>query len=422
MSQVSHTRYLVVGSSHAALEAVTAIRHHDPEGGLTVATRDRHLPYSPTILPYVVSGRSRPEAISLRDEAWLAGQGIEYLRGLALTRLDTKRNHAVFADGSQIGYDKLLLATGAAPAVPPVEGLCNVPFHVLRSLDDALGLRAAMARSKGALVLGAGLVGMHAVENLVHAGAKVTVVEMAPQVLPAYFDRRAAGMIAEAFTAKGVRMLLGRKALKVAHAAGTYTLTLDGGETVEGDLLLVATGVKPVMDYLDGSGIDSAAGILVDDRMRTSIANVWAAGDVAQASAFRGGETIVNGILPDAVEQGRIAGMAMAGDPGGKAYPGGVPINTYHFFGQQAVSVGDATGDVPHELEVDRAYDAEKNFYRKVVMRDGRLVGISGINAAFDAGIMWQLILREVDLTPVRSAFVAHPQETGRVLMSRLWR
>ena len=115
--------------------------------------------------------------------------------------------------------------------------------------------------------------------------------------------------------------------------------TLDDGSTLAADLLLVCTGVKPNIDFLAGSGIETDTGILVDDRMRTSAPNVWAAGDVAQARGFWGGK-VVNGILPNAVEQGRIAGLDMADDAEVRPFPGAVPLNTYSFFGQQAISVG----------------------------------------------------------------------------------
>ena len=204
---MEQTKYLVVGSSHAALEAVTAIRMHDPEGSLTLLTRDPHLPYSPTVLPYVVSGRSAPDAIFLRDEKFFARQKVQLKRGTALKALHAERNAAELADGSEIAYEKILLATGAAPAIPPIPGLDQVAYHVLRTLDDATKLNAAIRNSKQAVVLGAGLVGMHAAENLVKAGASVTIVEMAKQLTDGYFDAIAAGLIEKAFTDNGARIL-----------------------------------------------------------------------------------------------------------------------------------------------------------------------------------------------------------------------
>ena len=417
---MEQTQYLVVGSSHAALEALTAIRTQDPAGSLTLVTRDSHLPYSPTVLPYVVSGRSAPERVFLRSAEFFAEQRVAYRPGQALAKLDTQRRTAQLADGSELQYEKLLLATGAAPAIPPIPGIENVSYHVLRTLDDALKLKAAIAGSRRAVVLGGGLVGMHAAENLVAAGAKVTVVEMQDQVLGGYFDRQAAGFIERAFSEHGATIVTGRRVIGLAPSAMGALVSLEGGESIDTDLLLVATGVKPDLGYLAGSGVRHEAGILVDDAMRTNVGNVWAAGDCAQARDFYRDGAIMNAILPDAAEQGRIAGMAMAGDPGRKDYPGGVPLNTYHFFGRHAISVG--TGAVPAGGVVRLRVDAANGRYLRAIFQDGRLQGIFGIGEFFDGGVMWQLILRRVDLTDSIERLVADPLATGREFMSRLWR
>jgi len=416
------TKYLVVGSSHAALEAVQAIRMHDADGSLTLLTRDTHLPYSPTVLPYVVSGRSAPENVILRDEAWFGTQKVAYVRGRAVISLHVERNLAELDDGSEIAYEKLLLATGASPAIPPIPGIDSVRYHVLRTLDDATGLHVAMKQAKQAVVLGAGLVGMHAAENLVKAGVPVTIVEMAKQLTDGYFDATAAGLIEKAFTDNGARIMTGSRVVKLEPSAIGARLTLESGATLEADLLLVATGVRANMDFLNGSGalIAHDRGVLVDDGMQTSVANVWAAGDVAQARGFFSEQKMMNAILPDAAEQGRIAGQAMAGDPGLRRYPGGIPLNTYHFFGRHAISVG--SSKVPEGGEVVTRYDEASGRYLKAIFLDGRLRGIYGVNEFFDGGVMCQLILRGIDLAPVRERFLAEPMKVGRELMSKLWR
>lgn len=421
---MEQTKYLVVGSSHAALEAVTAIRMHDPDGSLTLLTRDPHLPYSPTVLPYVVSGRSAPDGIFLRDEKFFADQHVQLKRGNGLKVLHAERNAAELADGSEIAYEKILLATGASPAIPPIPGIDQVSYHVLRTLDDATKLNAAMKQSKQAVVMGAGLVGMHAAENLVKAGAKVTIVEMARQLTDGYFDATAAQLIEKAFTDNGARILTGSRVVKLATSAalGTpgVTLTLENGTALEADLLLVATGIRPNMDYLTDSRVERDRGILVSDTMQTSVANVWSAGDCAQAKGFVTEDKVMNAILPDATEQGRIAGMAMAGDPGMKAYQGGVPLNTYHFFGRHAISVG--SSKVPEGGEVVTRFDKATGRYLKVIFKKGCLLGIYGVNEFFDAGVMCQLILRRIDLSAVRDRLVANPLAVGRELMSKTWR
>lgn len=416
---VPQTRYLLIGSSHAALEALAAIRMHDAEGSVTLATRDAAPPYSPTVLPYVVSGKSAPERVRLRGERYFEEQGVALRQGSALAALDPAKRRARFADGAEIGYGRLLLATGARPALPPIAGLGEVKFHVLRTLEDAVRLRGALGATRRAVVLGGGLVGMHAAENLVRGGAQVTIVETREQLLPGYFDAEAAALIAAAFRERGARACCGQSAARIAPRDGGFVLELANGERLEGDLLLVATGVQPVTDYLDDSGIAVAQGILVDRRMRTSAANVWAAGDVAQAASFYDETPRVNGILPNAVEQGRVAGMDMAGDPAACDYRGSVPINTYHFFGREALAVGVGAiegGETRVQL------DAGAGRYRKIVLRNDRLAGIFAIDLPFDAGVMVELVRRRIDLAPVKQEFLDNPRDTARALMSRIWR
>ncbi|MDT3669080.1 MAG: FAD-dependent oxidoreductase [Aromatoleum sp.] len=417
---IEQTKYLIVGSSHAALEAINAIRMHDAEGSLTVVTRDAHLPYSPTVLPYVVSGKSAPERVFLRDEDFFERNNVSFRRSAGLAVLHADANTAQLADGSTLGYEKLLLATGASPVIPPIPGIDSVDYHVLRTLDDATGLNAAIAGANNAVVLGGGLVGMHAAENLVKAGAKVTIVEMGPTVLGGYFDAAASGLIEAAFREAGATVLTGSRVVGLAKSATGATVTLANGDTLAADLLLVATGVKPDVGYLNGSGIAFEQGIVVDDQMRTSIDNVWAAGDCAQAKHFFAPRKQVNAILPSATEQGRIAGMAMAEDPGIKAYAGGVPLNTYHFFGRHAISVG--SSEVPEGGDVVTRFDEANGRYLKIIFDGGRLTGIFGINEYFDGGIMWQLIVRRIDLTEIRDRFIENPLEVGREIMSRTWR
>ena len=158
---MQETQYLIVGASHAALSALQAIRMQDAEGSVTLVTRDDALPYSPTVLPYVVSGRSAPERVALKDGAWFEQNKVGFIRGAAVTAVDAAAKRARLSSGEEIAYGKLLLATGAAPILPPIPGLKDVKFHVLRSLDDAIGLHQALPQTKQAVVLGAG----HVIEH-----------------------------------------------------------------------------------------------------------------------------------------------------------------------------------------------------------------------------------------------------------------
>lgn len=411
--------YLIAGASHAALAAVHAIRQADPNGSLTVVGRDRSPPYSPTVLPYVVSGRSDAGQIFLRDPAYFALARCNYRCGHGLARVEPDSRIAQLTDGSRLQFGKLLLATGARPVIPSIPGLDAAPYHVLRTLDDAIGLRAELVRARRAIVLGAGLVGMHAAESLARAGVRVTIVELHAQILPEYFDADAAAIIARVFDCAGVTIRTGARAVAVETGPRGIVLEVEGGPPISGDLLLVSAGVTPALEFLSGSRIRCDRGILVDSSMHTDVEDIWAAGDVAQAASFYDSRPVLNTILPNAVEQGRIAGMAMARDPALHAYLGAVPINTYSFFGRHAVSVGSSIA--PPGAEVVVRNDAHAERHLKIILDQGRLHGLFAINTPIDPGVMWQLVRRRTDLSGRREHFLARPREVGRLLMAKRW-
>ena len=417
---MEHSDYLIAGASHAALAAAQAIRLHDEAGSVTVIAREQVLPYSPTVLPYVVSGRSDPERVSLCDADHFGRARIGLRRGSGVAGLDAAAHRIALEDGTELHFGKLLLATGARPVIPPIRGLESVPYHVLRTLDDAVHLRASLGRARRAIVVGGGLVGLHAAENLCKAGVAVTVVELKEQLLPGYFDATASALITRAFERAGVCIRTRVSVTAAVRAGEAIVLRLADDSELTADLLVVGAGVAPVMDYLDGAAVAVDRGILVDATMRTSAADVWAAGDVAQAPGFYDAKPVLNGILPDAVEQGRIAGMAMAGDPALAGYRGAVPLNTFGYFGRYAVSVG--SNDEPAGAEVVVRTAPEREHYLKIILSEGCLHGIFAINVLLDAGVLWELIRRRTDLRPVREQFLAAPRETARILMSRLWR
>jgi phenylglyoxylate dehydrogenase epsilon subunit len=264
---------------------------------------------------------------------------------------------------------------------------------------------------------------MHAAENLSRAGLQVTLVEALGQVLPGYFDAEAAGLIEKTFAGQGVKVLTGTEAGRVSQSNGRCTLELESGQGVTGDILLVATGVRPNIDFLEGTGIEVDQGVLVDGRMRSTAPDVWAAGDVAQAPGFFERSTGLNPTLPNAVAQGRIAGMDMAQDPALKPFEGRIPMNTYGFFGHRAFAVGLSMQDGDADgVEVSRVSLPENTQYQKLVFQDDRLIGASGINCELDPGVLLQLIRRRVDLQDVRQAFADDPLGAGRVLMTKIWR
>ncbi|NNF98545.1 MAG: NAD(P)/FAD-dependent oxidoreductase [Desulfobacteraceae bacterium] len=415
-------KYLIVGCSHAGMSAAEAIRVRDDKGSITMLTREDLMPYSPTILPYVISGRTRPLAVFLKDEDEMARLKIDFRQAATVSGVNPSDRTVTLASGDRLAYEKLLLATGSLPATPPFPGIESIPYHTLRTVDDALRLKDAMAGTTSAIVLGAGLIAIHAAENLATAGVKVTVI-VRSRLLRGYFDDQAGDIIRQILAAKGITVIGDALINRIEDNAGKCMVVLDGKPPVTADLLVAATGISPCIGYLDGSGIRTENGVVVDETMRASVKDVWAAGDVAQARGFFDEKTQIDATLPSAMEQGRMAGMDMVDDKYLKHYIGGLSLNTYNFFGHRAFSIGfsSATEGIS-DADTDVHCRPADNQFQKFIFQDNRLVGASAINTRLDPGVMYQLVRRRVDLTPDMSNFLADPVSTGRLLMSEIWR
>jgi phenylglyoxylate dehydrogenase epsilon subunit len=422
-TRISNTQYLIIGSSHAGIAALEAIRLIDENGSITMVTREESLPYSPTILPYVISGEMAPEVIHLRDQSYFDQLSIKFMSGSAVMRINLDEKWVELESGEKINYEKLLLATGADAAIPAFPGIESVPYQVVRTLEDALKLRDSIQTAKSAIVIGAGLIAMHTAENLAQSGLQATLIVRRQVSLFAYFDGAAARMIESIFSDHGVTLATGSGISEISAANGGCQVTLESGKVISADLLLLATGVRPRISYLDGSNIEVDRGILVNEKMQTNVQDVWAAGDVAQAPGFFDAGKTINATLPNASVQGRIAGMDMVKDPALKPYLGSSGLNTFNFFGHHGFSLGLATvTESTDEIEVNTVYLPSSQRYQKLVFKNNRLVGVSAINAELDPGILRELIQRQVDLAEVKERFASAPLDTGRLLMTKLWR
>lgn len=420
------TKYLIIGSSHAGLSAAEEIRVNDLEGSLAMVTMEDTLPYSPTVLPYVVSGTVSADQIGLRDEAYFEKNRIHFIRGKAATLVEPKASAVTLSDGRRIVYEKLLIATGAEPTIPQVENLRNVPFLQLRTMADALKHLDILKKARVAAVMGTGLVGMHAAGTFVQRGIGVHVVRARPKknprILPNYFDEESSRMIQDVFEVHGVSFHLKNHAVRVMSRNNKIALTLHDGQQLHVDILLVCTGIKPRIEFLTDSDVKLDEGILVDCKMRTSVGNIWAAGDVAQADDFFGRSKILNAILPDAVAQGKIAGADMSEGWLDTDYEGGISMNTFNFFGNRAFSIGLQTPANGMAYTLDREILPSANVYQKMVFQRDVLVGATGVNTDIDPGIIMNLIKARAQLKDEKAELVSNRVNMSRRLMWKLWR
>ncbi|MCL5966766.1 MAG: FAD-dependent oxidoreductase [Deltaproteobacteria bacterium] len=307
-------RYLILGCGPAGIAAAKAIRGKDKKGEIVIATEERVGPYLRPLLTDLLAGRQEPSALADPQAAHLAENRIEVLRGKRATSVDCARNRVVFSDGTEEGYDALLIATGGKPAVPPQLSIDRPSIFPFDSLDDALRIMERIPRSGTVAVYGPGFLAIVASSALRKRGNEV--VWFQPDLPRSGYPigGELEANILDSVRNTGVKILDGHDIAEIREIAGG----IEAASTVEGDpvrcaAIVVATERSPAIGFLAGSGVETGAGILVDDRLRTNLPNIYAAGDCAELFDWESGQSRINFGWRSAGRQGQLAGENMAG-------------------------------------------------------------------------------------------------------------
>lgn len=391
------TRHLIVGNSVAAVGAIEAIRSLGADSRITVVSKEPYNVYSRPLISYYLGGKVTESKMAYRPKAFYAANGVEALLGVEAVGLDTKGRHVKVAGRRRpLGYDRLLVATGGTPFMPPIEGRERSDVYTFTELDDAKALLKASKRFGHVVVIGGGLIGLKATEGLVQRGIGVTIVELADRILSPALDTTASKMVAEHLASLGVRIITSDTVTAITGEAGSVEgVTLRSGKRLACQGVVVAIGVVPNVGWLAGSGVRIERGILVDRHMRTSRRDVYAAGDVTEAPEMLGTGYRVIPIWPDAYRQGFVAGSNMAGKPA--EYEGGLPMNSLDVLGISVVSVGLANAEGP-AYAIERTIDRERGAYRRLVFEDEYLVGALLVRDIDRAGLYTGLIRDRVSV------------------------
>ncbi len=399
--------YLIVGNSVAAVGAIRAIRELDQQGNITVVSREKHNVYGRPLISYLLGGLITEKRMSYLPDNFYEQNRINLLLDSEVVAVDSKGKNIKLAGGDTIPYDKLLLATGGDPFIPPIEGLADKDrIFTFTTWDDAAKLKGISADINRAVVIGGGLIGLKAAEGLNLLNKSVTVIELADRVLSSAFDRPAGKIVARKMKANGIDVITEDTVVRIEGEGGEISgVTLKSGDYILCDTVIVAIGVRPAAAFLKGSGVEVNRGIVVDNSMATSVKDIYAAGDVAEAADFFSGQKNPMPIWPDAYIQGDIAGTAMAG--GAKDYEGGLAMNSIEFFKVSTISMGVTNPLNPAEYEIHTYQDIQNYQYRKIVLQDNRLVGAVLVGNVDRAGIFAGLIREKVDMTPFKDSLLS---------------
>ncbi len=305
-------------------------------------------------------------------------------------------------DGEKVAYEKLLLATGGKPFVPKMEGQEKDGVFTFTNFSDAQRLAAKIdsIQAKSAVVIGAGLIGISVTEALVKQGLKVTVVELQEKILSLLLDAKASDIVEAIIRKAGVNFATGQSVQKILGrpenegAVGGVILTK--GDQVPCDLVIVAIGVLPRTELVAGTAVKLNRGIVVDNFMQTTVPDVYASGDVAETFDFILNQNRLLPLWPLAVLEGRVAGSNMAGAK--VTYEGGTNMSSLKYFGIPIVSIGMANPKEDPTLEILVKQDLQNNVYKKLVLKNNVIVGMTLVNCIDRAGILFNLMKTQVNV------------------------
>jgi nitrite reductase (NADH) large subunit len=357
---------VIIGGGLAGTLAAKTLRELDPEVDIEIIAEERHPYYPRPNLIEFLAGRLPKDKIFAFPEGWAERQRIGVRLGVGAVRIDPAGKTVGLSTGETVPYDALLLATGARPVRPPVAGADRKGVFVLRTLDDTEALLEHLRDHGRTAVLGGGLLGLEIARALRGRGAEVLVVEFFDRLLPRQLDTAAAAILKAQIEATGVAVRLGAAAKEVLGDDGARGLRFGPGDEVIADTVVIAAGIAPEIGLAREAGLPVGRGIVVDDRMATASLGVFAAGDAAEHAGR------IYGIIPAAFEQARAAAHGMLGLD--RPYGGTVPSNTLKVHGLTVTSAGDFAAEGPGLESLVRA-DPAGGIYKKLVLREGRLIG-----------------------------------------------
>jgi NAD(P)H-nitrite reductase large subunit len=409
--------YVIIGNSVAAVGAIRGIRNSDPLGNITVLSRERHTAYGRPLISYLLGGLITEKRMPYLPEDFYEQHRVNLLLNAEVVAVDTAHTQVKLAGGETLPYDRLLIATGGDPFVPPIVGLSDKEkVFTFTTWDDAAKLKGLAADIQRVVVIGGGLIGLKAAEGLHLLEKDVTIVELADRILSAAFDRPAGRIVAKKMKANGIDVITEDTVVKVeGEGAEISGVTLKSGDFIPCDTVIVAIGVRPAAAFLQGSKVEVNRGVVVNDAMETSVAGIYAAGDVAEARDFFSGQKNPMPIWPDAYIQGDIAGTNMAG--GAKGYTGGLAMNSIEFFKVSTISMGITNPHDTDAYEVLTYLDLENYQYRKIVLQGDQLVGAVLVGNVERAGIFAGLIRERIDIAPFKDKLLA--QDFGFIHLTR---
>ncbi len=383
-------RVVIIGAGPAGLTVAETLRRYDAGAAITMLSAEPHPPYAPPALAdYFLTGRE--ETLFWKGRDICDRLGVDFRSGVRVRRVEPRARRVEIDGGGTLDYDRLVIASGSR-LYAPVEGAELPGVSNFKSLGAASELvkRARRGEATRAVIVGAGFIGVEVALVLRELGLAVTMVEALDRVMPRMLDQETAGIVGAELERRGVALRLDTRAKAFTGKGRAEQVVLESGEVLAADIFVAATGVKPNLEFLDGSGIEAGWGVTVDEQLRTNAPDVFAAGDVAETVDWLTGERYVHAIFPNATEQGRIVAHNVLGY--GVRYAGSESMNSLKHVGLPVMAVGAQSGE--QELRLRQGASL-----RKLFLSGGRIVGFRLAGDVRAAGVYRSLMLRRTDVS-----------------------
>ena len=401
-------KHVIVGAGPAGVVAAETLRKIDSNAEIHMIGDEPEPPYSRMAIPYLLEGNIGEDGTYLRKtEGHYDTLGIQYNHG-RVEAIAAGDNSLTLEGGDKVGYDRLLLATGARPMQLPIPGVDMAGVHNCWTLADAREIAKLAKQDSNVVLIGAGFIGCIILESLIKLAGNLSVVEMEERMVSRMMDETAGGMLKRWCESKNIEVLTSSRVSAIEAAsdgAGDKSVVLEDGRKINAHLVVLAVGVTPNMEFLDGNGVATDDGILVDEHLATNVENIFAAGDVAQGPDFSTGSHMVHAIQPTAVEHGRIAALNMAGQS--PVYKGSLNMNVLATAGLVSSSFGKWDGVKGGDSGA--ATDEENYKYLCLQFEDDHLIGALGIGMTEHIGVMRGLITSRTPLGAWKDKLIASP-------------
>lgn len=361
----SMSRYVIVGCGAAGNAAAETIRKLDPESDIRMFSKEGYFYYYRPALPEYLAGEKALKGFTLHDEVWYEKNRIEVHLATEIVQIDPASRTLATKDGRAFDYDRLLLATGGNASRPAVKGGDGEGIFALRTLDDADAILKRAGAAKTAALIGGGLLGLEAANGLRKRGLKVTVIERNPRMLPRQMDPEGARLLQQKLEEMGFAFVISERTREITRSDGKLAVLFESGNALETDMVLLSAGVEPELTLARQIGLPIGRGVKVDDRLRTGVEDIFAAGDAVE---HRGR---YYGIWPAAMAQGRTAGANMTGKE--SIYEGTLQANRLKVAGIDLISMGDIDAEGDDECIVKE--NDTQCVYRKLVIEGNAIAG-----------------------------------------------